>query len=1368
MASEDPILAGLRAEAAQFLKPSAQESEILRGLSAPVSQNIGVSFNFPKSPADPVGATRDDDLMFLRSTWSAFGPESLGMSPGRDLERWRGENPGQALASELIGGGVALGAGAALGPAAALRIPIAGLRYAKMAAAAKALESPFLRGTATEVTRFLPFEALGVGGALLTEGADEAQEQFKHSLINLGAFGVFGGVGGVFRAGRPLPKSAVRPVAPKYSEELISQRFPEYDIGEQTQYKLRKLQSFVESELSAKEPDLRAAVQATAARLADSVLWEAPTPRAQAYVSKLAVGKSAQDLTRLFQPNTSKNAPFMVRIFRRGPRHGGFTKPEAYKEFADRSQLPAGFESAVQYYRTVEAATPQGSTTIRKLLERTLQKVDDTPKASTYIGREEESGIFVVARKLKGRVIEGRKGDLFDIFKTDQPGLFVPAAVKAAQHVARGAFALRARPRLSAAERSIPLARDITELKNIYWPERVKIFGAPVGQTVRKVAGLFKEGELKQEIIGAADSLRVGFKQIAAPTTGRFNESGRAQAIAQIVRAAISKSNTRAGVIFHGQRLKPKDANLVGKLFTKAELRGGIEPLIDALDERALMEFTEATVRRLTTQDAKLAGMSEQALDLIRKLEATDLDMVRQVVTTNKALGIENLVALPQHRMMSRLWRGGLRMKLHEDVDGVAGATIGYASGRNRKEVLAEALALQQKIAEEGKHKVMFFPDLIFGAGKEVDLKLAQEIVMDTQAAKALDRARVSLFNTRVREPYRFEERKGARGYVGELRPFTKKELKEAIFGNILESHRYMTENLLRRRFLDVEMASLARDYPAMAHETDRLINLGMGRKGEWAAALEKPINDKLAPIFGVNVAQRITRTMNQAQFALTLGALDLGFPALNSLTWVQTVLPEISLVLRAPNDDLARLYNWNFIRTQNGHQVFGTLDPMRIAIRSFKKIINADDEMRALFKVGVERQVVSPRLIEEFLGEAAEQATFRNVLSGKENFVTWLDAVSKFLPGRSEEFARLHSLSVGHTLGKDILQKEGEELFQFAKLFVERTMYNYAVMDRPAMLTGAFGSLLGLFKNWSFHYMTHLAQYTDQAFARGNWGPLLWASAGTTAIGGAIAAPLYGVANTLSRVLSDESLAQNLYDFAGYGNDDLGGIGSVGGKMVDGIMYGLPALFPGVALTARAEVPGADAVRDLSSITSVATYDRAQAIGRFLGTALDTWRTTGRHPAESKLVFDQFMRATMPRTVYRFHQSWGDKAIRSLGTGNKLVDDVSWLEALSFSAGVTPLRIQKMFDANSESWRDLESMRRKVSTVGEEMAGAIESGDDAGIDALLGRAMEMGLDPESVARSAQGNLRARTIPLDMRQFKSLADQRLREAMGLR
>lgn len=139
-----------------------------------------------------------------------------------------------------------------------------------------------------------------------------------------------------------------------------------------------------------------------------------------------------------------------------------------------------------------------------------------------------------------------------------------------------------------------------------------------------------------------------------------------------------------------------------------------------------------------------------------------------------------------------------------------------------------------------------------------------------------------------------------------------------------------------------------------------------------------------------------------------------------------------------------------------------------------------------------------------------------------------------------------------------------------------------------------------------------------------------------------------------------------------------------------------------------------------------------------------------------------------MPRTVYRFHQSWGDNAIRSLGTGNKLVDDVTWLEALSFSAGVTPLRIQKMFDANAEGWRDQEAKRKRTMILGEEMAGALEADDDAAIDALLGRTMELGEDPGSVARSAMGNLRARTLPLEKRQFKTLTDQRLREVMGLR
>ena len=110
----------------------------------PKQQGVGFRFNAPVTAGDPVGQRRSDENMFFESVWSALGPETIGMKPDRDVQRWRAQNPGQALASELLGGGVAITAGAALGPLAAARIPIVGLRYAGMLNAAKAIESPMI------------------------------------------------------------------------------------------------------------------------------------------------------------------------------------------------------------------------------------------------------------------------------------------------------------------------------------------------------------------------------------------------------------------------------------------------------------------------------------------------------------------------------------------------------------------------------------------------------------------------------------------------------------------------------------------------------------------------------------------------------------------------------------------------------------------------------------------------------------------------------------------------------------------------------------------------------------------------------------------------------------------------------------------------------------------------------------------------------------------------------------------------------------------------------------------------------------------------------------------------------------------------
>ena len=71
---------------------------------------------------------------------------------------------------------------------------------------------------------------------------------------------------------------------------------------------------------------------------------------------------------------------------------------------------------------------------------------------------------------------------------------------------------------------------------------------------------------------------------------------------------------------------------------------------------------------------------------------------------------------------------------------------------------------------------------------------------------------------------------------------------------------------------------------------------------------------------------------------------------------------------------------------------------------------------------------------------------------------------------------------------------------------------------------------MMGLFKTWMANYMAAMFEYSGQA-VKGNWAPLAWQTAGTAAVGGVAATPLYWIADGFSKAFLGGSLLQETYD---------------------------------------------------------------------------------------------------------------------------------------------------------------------------------------------------------------------------------------------
>jgi hypothetical protein len=255
--------------------------------------------------------------------------------------------------------------------------------------------------------------------------------------------------------------------------------------------------------------------------------------------------------------------------------------------------------------------------------------------------------------------------------------------------------------------------------------------------------------------------------------------------------------------------------------------------------------------------------------------------------------------------------------------------------------------------------------------------------------------------------------------------------------------------------------------------------------------------------------------------------------------------------------------------------------------------------------------------------------------------------------------------------------------------------------------------------------------------------------------LGGASAVPGYFALDAFSHAVADKDFVSTVYEGMGAEGDSRG---------LDAVMYGVPA-FLGLSLSSRSAAPFSDPGRDINSLFSMASVDRMKAFGDFAGSAVDTFWSTGQGPGESKQVFDKFMKAVAPRTIYRAQQMTLDGALRSLNTTNQLFGDLNFVQEFAYLVGVPPIDIQKAFDVQSDLWKRQESRKLLMQNLGEEGGEALEQGDTKTYSNLMRRAFALGLDPDSFHQSAQANYHNRNEDLLKRQFKSLPDRQTRRAV---
>lgn len=1260
---------------------------------------------------------------FLRSGVAGAG-QLVGMEPDSEVLRWRRDNPVGGIGSQFLGIAVPYVGWAGT----ASRIP----RLARAMDSVTDASRPIVSGAAREMVRFAPFEA-GRLGVSQVVGDESFGDMAGSAAFNWALGGVFGGFAGALGAvGR--------------SSRNLTDLVPGADPRAPVQLQLRQINQALATGQVAEQfvNDARRRIT----QLRRAVRIEEIGGRNPQYVRELEIGGASRDVNRLFRTQpASRTAEGQAQTVRRRllTSSRDFRDGREWREAAARAGLPENFEELGQYFRHLSFTSDRAANNIYQSIQGrgALQPLG----SGWYWGKEADDGLYVMAR----RVGQGKPSatDEWVVFKTDLPGAFVPDQARWANSVtARNAWLTE---RETAGETGLELLDTVADLqRSLPLTNYIGLVDregnvARLAKRIGEIGGLNK-AQGRFGFLG--QRMEDFFREYFAPTVFQFNKSPRANWLWGIARSTFDRATANAQAILHGDAgLQP--GSLWRNIWSGPGQAGrykGEQALLAMrreLSDEDLVHVHKAWNgqwgERQISEALARDEFSDAAAAFLSRLRAVDDEIIGQIQGTQQALGKKLFTPLENHYMISRTWTGDWRVPIMNEGNEI----VYMASGHTRSQAQNLADDIMSGASREDKNWRALTPTL---SDRTQDLEVASQVRFRSGDFALASSLREQSLRP-ARTPRFFEERQGVGGFVGAKAPWTGQELDNILTSHVQQQQKYLAD-LVVRESLGSDLARLAAENPSIFRQLSARLDDLSGKPGAFAQMQNNLFDKILAPALGKNSATKIVRTANNLLYHLQLGGLNVAFPIINALTFMQTTLPQVSYVMSATPQRLARYYSHFPVAGSDGlpRGGVGALDMFKLMRQSFREMGKPNEVLRSHFGRGAAEGVWDPRFVEEFVGENAQRITkLRDVLQGRGGFVGWLESVSSFLPAQSEKFARGHSFVVGHILGRDFLGMADDQLYRFAKEFTNNTMFLYGTADRARLITGPLGSLFGMFKNWQMHYIGGMLEYTGEGVMRGNWAPLLWMTGGTASLGGMTALPLFGVANAFSEFATDQSLMQNTYEMFGNAERDAAGIS-------DAVFLGLPSLL-GVSLSGQAAAPFANPVRDASMLFSFVHVDRMRALGRAVGSSVDQWSATGEHPIHDDLVRDQFIRALAPKTVYRAAAAWEDNMIRSLSTGYPVLTDMSQVERMMYVTGLNPRYIELAYRTNDELWRDQRSMRNAVQRYGHAWAAAQESGDGSAMWDIMRRAMADGVDVSSVLRSANTRLAQGREDMIERQF---------------
>lgn len=1236
---------------------------------------------------------------FLKSAVEGV-PEVVGITPSTDTLQWRQDHPVSGLVSEFAG----------------LAVPYAGWEVALLKGAkylpqikkfmdavgkvgdltAKPVSTAFKR----EVIKFAPFEAgrLGLSQAV---GDNPFSQELMNSTLNLAlAGGVSGLLHGVAAAGKRDP--------------TLSTMFPGIDIAAPAALQARHMKSLIDG--GAISPEL----MPRALREMKTLQREARTEelgKNLKYVGALQGDPVShpplrgleQQLNRWFRPTDQPgNKSLQIRAFANAADKN-FAKAEDWINEADLAGIggptvPDPADPNIlhhvdppwtygQYFRSI-SFNPTKAAQLPKVVDNKITKGFENIGNNWFMIREADDGMFVMAKKYSGEPGKAEPTDKWLLFKTDQPSKFVPEN----QAWADAMVGMSRWMPEATVQQDYGLVGNV--LKNfvdeVPFRNYQGIAHPAIMSKIIERLGPQGDNEL-------AHRLKESFREYLTPRIYQFTKAPRANWISQASKVAYDYANNMVNELVNGKIGIDAGKQLFFGHLSKAQGELGLPPLREVAQSLSKEEFTTAFENYIrkgvplekAQADHAAGDISENTLNFLSALQAIDNVTTTNVSLAEKAVGKQPTEWLKGHYGWSHVWEGDTRIPILNEKSEL----VFLAGGPNKKAAQAMAKSVLDKN-----------PNWKLGDAYSKTDRIAS---MAAQAQKPVD----EIISNVVLSPSWTLERAGVGGYKWfNTTPDVEDFLKD-IENNLLSRWRYQA-NIVTDDMLTPQLDRLKREDPAAYKQVIERMNADAGIQGQWGRAINRAVDEHLAPILGNESASKIVGITNTALFNLQLGAMNLAFPAVNLLTFIQTSLPEIAFALSAPAERLAPYYS-HFLAGGTRGPIGGmaVLHPLKIAFRALGEMRAPGQDVADAVAWAMNNRTLDPKMVEGYIGESTTKVKdIFKLASGKTkpgdfSFTEWLRGLSEWLPANSEKLARTHSFVMGYIVARDLMVKNGQRLTQeqmrrFAQQFTNKTMYMYSAADKPKVLTSPVGSGLGLFKNWMFNYIASMGQYSKEAFMHGNVGPLAWQTAGTFALGGLSATPIYWAANQFSQAFTGNDALTTVYDELGDKDAWL--------DPADGIMYGLPAMLTGASFYSQVQAPGSNPARDAVSLFDSVLWNRFQAISTAFGGAFDHWQATGNHPGSDATVRLQMARAFAPATLYRAMSVGADGSIASGVTGYPIKKNMSAYEQVLYRLKLNPVDLDKAMAVSNKLYEKREERRAAVAQLGEAFTNAQIKGDSA------------------------------------------------------